>query len=136
MDVFFQGDSESIEIVVQRTTQLLSDLNDRLSAWSDLYRDLHMNPELSMQEHRTAGIVARHLRDVGYEVTEGVGHTGVVGLLLNGAGPVVMLRGDMDALPIKEQTGLDYSSKAVGTAIVGSAIDGSTVPVMHACMRP
>jgi len=73
--MFFQGDSESIEIVVQRTTQLLSDLNDRLSAWSDLYRDLHMNPELSMQEHRTAGIVARHLRDVGYEVTEGVGHT-------------------------------------------------------------
>jgi len=58
-----------------------------------LYRDLHMKPELSMQEHRTAGIVARHLSDVGYEVTEGVGYTGVVGLLLNGAGPVVMLFG-------------------------------------------
>jgi amidohydrolase len=128
MDVFFQADSESIEIVVQQATQLLSDLEDRLPAWSDLYRDLHMNPELSMQEHRTAGIVARHLREVGYEVTEGVGHTGVVGLLRNGDGPVVMLRGDMDALPIKEQTGLDYASKAVGTAI-----DGSTVPVMHAC---
>ncbi len=64
----------------------------------------------------------------GYEVTEGVGHTGVVGLLRNGVGPTVMLRGDMDALPVKEQTGLDYASQAIGTTP-----DGSTVPVMHAC---
>jgi hippurate hydrolase len=129
MNVIIQSASkESIEIVVQRATQLLSNLGDRLPAWGELYRDLHMHPELSMQETRTAGIVARHLRDLGYEVTEGVGHTGVVGLLRNGAGPVVMLRGDMDALPIKEQTGVDYASKVVGTTI-----DGSTVPVMHAC---
>jgi amidohydrolase len=81
-----------------------------------------------MQEHRTAGMVAGHPRDAGYEVTEGVGHTGVVGLLRNGAGPVVMLRGDMDALPVKEQTGVDYASHAFSTAA-----DGGTVPVMHAC---
>ena len=64
----------------------------------------------------------------GYEVTEGIGKTGVVGLLRNGAGPVVMLRGDMDALPIKEQTGVDYASEVFETTS-----DGSKVPVMHAC---
>jgi metal-dependent amidase/aminoacylase/carboxypeptidase family protein len=119
--------NESVDVVVQRATDLLAGLEDRLPAMGELYRDLHRHPELSMQEHRTASIVAQHLRETGYEVTEGVGQTGVVGVLRNGAGPVVMLRGDMDALPIKEQTGLDYASKAVGTAI-----DGSTVPVMHA----
>lgn len=62
-----------------------------------------------MQEYRTAGIVAQHLRESGYEVTEGIGETGIVGLLRNGIGPVVMLRGDMDALPIKEQSGVDYA---------------------------
>jgi metal-dependent amidase/aminoacylase/carboxypeptidase family protein len=61
-------------------------------------------------------------------VTEGVGHTGVVGVFCNGIGPIVMLLGDMDALPVKEQTGLDYASQAIGTTP-----DGSNVPVMHAC---
>lgn len=126
--VFQSSTNESAELVAHRATQLLSGLEDRLSNSSELYRDLHMHPELSMQEHRTAGIVARHLRDAGYEVTEGVGHTGVVGVLRNGVGPIVMLRGDMDALPVKEQTGLDYASQAIGTTP-----DGSTVPVMHAC---
>lgn len=120
--------NESVQVVSKRTTQLLASLEDHLQKWGELYRDLHRHPELSMQEHRTAGIVARHLRDTGYEVNEGVGHTGVVGLLRNGAGPVVMLRGDMDALPVHEQTGLDYASNDVGTEI-----DGSTVPLMHAC---
>ena len=92
--------NESVQVVSKRTTQLLASLEDHLQKWGELYRDLHRHPELSMQEHRTAGIVARHLRDAGYEVTEGVGHTGVVGLLRNGAGPVIMLRGDMDALPV------------------------------------
>jgi hippurate hydrolase len=93
-----------------------------------LYRDLHQHPELSLQEHRTASIVAQRLRGIGYEVTEGVGHTGVVGLLRNGAGPVVMLRAEMDALPVKEQTGVDYASDVFETAS-----DGNRVPVMHAC---
>lgn len=119
---------ESINVVAHRATQFLADLEDRIPILTELYRDLHRHPELSMQEHRTAAIVAQHLRDAGYDVKEGVGHTGVVGILLNGIGPVVMLRGDMDALPVKEQTGVDYASQAVGTAI-----DGSTVPVMHAC---
>ncbi len=120
--------NESTDVVVQRASHILADLEENLPTWSELYRDLHRHPELSFQEHRTAGIVAQHLRDAGYEVTEGVGHTGVVGILHNGTGPVVMLRGDMDALPVKEQTGLDYASEADG-----NAIDGSTVSVMHAC---
>lgn len=93
-----------------------------------LYVDLHRHPELSFQETRTAGIAAEHLRDLGLEVEEGVGVTGVVGLLRNGEGPVVWARADMDALPVEERTGLPYASTATG-------IDpaGNTVPIMHAC---
>ena len=93
-----------------------------------LYIDLHRHPELSFQETRTAGIAAGHLRDLGLEVEEGVGITGVVGVLRNGEGPVVWARADMDALPVQEQTGLPYASTATG-------IDpaGNTVPIMHAC---
>jgi len=120
--------NESVDVVAQRATHLLSGLEDRLPALGELYRDLHRHPDLSMQEHRTASIVAQHLRDSAYEVTEGIGKTGVVGLLRNGAGPVVMLRGDMDALPIKEQTGVDYASEVFETTS-----DGSKVPVMHVC---
>src|SRR5208337_4329186 len=71
-----------------------------------LYKDVHAHPELSMQETRTAGLAADRLRAAGYEVTTGVGKTGVVTLLRNGDGPTVMLRADMDALPIEEATGL------------------------------
>ncbi|MGH3438955.1 MAG: amidohydrolase [Sciscionella sp.] len=92
------------------------------------YRDLHSHPELSLQEHRTAGKAAERLRQAGFEVTAGVGGAGVVGVLRNGAGPTVMLRADMDALPVKEATGLDYAS--VETGIDG---EGNQVPVMHAC---
>ncbi|MFK4759510.1 amidohydrolase [Microbacterium sp. ZW T5_45] len=93
-----------------------------------LYIDLHQHPELSFQETRTAAIAAGHLRDLGLEVREGVGVTGVVGILRNGDGPVVWVRADMDALPVEEQTGLAYASTATG-------IDpaGTKVPVMHAC---
>jgi hippurate hydrolase len=81
-----------------------------------------------MQENRTAGIAAEHLRAAGYEVTAGVGKTGVVGLLRNGDGPTIMLRADMDALPVKEATGLPYASSVTATDP-----EGKTVPVMHAC---
>ncbi len=93
-----------------------------------LYTDIHAHPELSMQEHRTAARAADHLRAAGYEVTTGIGTTGVVGLLRNGDGPTVMLRADMDALPVEEATGVAYASKV-------TAVDreGKTVPVMHAC---
>ncbi|MFJ3957223.1 amidohydrolase [Arthrobacter sp. NPDC090010] len=93
-----------------------------------IYKDLHTNPELSFQETRTAGIVAGHLRELGFDVTEGVGRTGVVGVLSNGEGPTVLLRADMDGLPVQEQTGLEYASTARGTDP-----DGKDVPVMHAC---
>jgi hippurate hydrolase len=93
-----------------------------------LYKDIHAHPELSMQETRTAGIAAETLEKSGYEVMRGVGKTGVVGVLRNGDGPVVMLRADMDALPVAEDTGLPYASKA--TAIDA---EGNTVPVAHLC---
>jgi amidohydrolase len=93
-----------------------------------LYQDLHRNPELSSHEEKTAAKMADELRKLGYEVTTGVGGTGVVGVLRNGKGPTVMLRTELDALPIEEKTGLSYASKVTGTDP-----SGKTVPVMHAC---
>ncbi|RDI19870.1 amidohydrolase [Lentzea flaviverrucosa] len=93
-----------------------------------LYRDLHEHPELSLQEFRTAGVLADALRPLGYEVTTEVGGTGVVGVLRNGDGPVVMLRADIDALPVHEATGLPYASTVRATSS-----DGEDVPVAHAC---
>jgi amidohydrolase len=98
---------------------------DELAA---LYRDLHVHPELAFAEHRTAGIVAERLRGLGYQVTTGVGGTGVVGLLSSGTGPTVLLRADMDGLPVLEQTGLPYASTGGGRDS-----SGADVPVMHAC---
>ncbi|MEV1294536.1 amidohydrolase [Pseudonocardia sp. NPDC049635] len=95
---------------------------------ADLYRDLHRHPELSFAETRTAAIAAARLREAGYEVTEGVGRTGVVGVLRSGDGPTVLLRADMDALPVAEDTGLDYASTARGTTP-----DGEGTAVAHAC---
>ena len=80
-----------------------------------VYTDIHAHPELSMQETRAAGLVADRLRRAGYDVTDGIGKTGVVGLLRNGDGPTVMLRADMDALPVREQTGLRYASAETAT---------------------
>jgi hippurate hydrolase len=93
-----------------------------------LYKDLHRHPELSMHEVRTAQIAADAMQQLGYEVTRNVGVTGVVCVMKNGAGPVVMLRADMDALPMTEQTGLDYAS----TVTVRDA-DGVEVGVAHSC---
>lgn len=87
-----------------------------LDRWTALYEDLHRHPELSFEEQRTAGIVAGVLREAGYEVETGVGRTGVVGVLHNGEGPLVLLRADMDALPVTEDTGLAYSSAVEGVA--------------------
>lgn len=107
---------------------VLSNLDKLLPDLETLYKDVHSHPELSMQETRTAGIAADRLRSAGFEVTTGVGKTGVVGLLRNGEGPTVMLRADMDALPIAEATGLDYASKVSATDA-----DGNAVPVGHMC---
>ena len=101
------------------TGALFDGLDEVLGDAEATYKDLHRHPELSMAETRTAGIAAEHLGAAGYEVATEVGATGVVGLLANGDGPVVMLRADMDALPVTEATGLHYAS----------TVDG----VMHAC---
>jgi amidohydrolase len=107
---------------------VLNDLGRLIPDLEALYKDVHAHPELSMQETRTAGLVADRLRAAGYEVTTGVGKTGVVGLLRNGDGPTVMLRADMDGLPIEEATGLPYASK-----IKAKDREGNTVPVGHMC---
>ena len=105
------------------------DQQGQVRTWQeDFYRDVHSHPELSHQEQRTAALVTERLRGSGFQVHSGVGGTGVVGVLEHGEGPTVLLRADMDALPVKEATGLPYSSSVttVGT-------DGVEVPVMHAC---
>ena len=94
----------------------------------ELYRDLHANPELSFEEHKTAAKLAKRMRDLGFEVTEGVGRTGVVSVMKNGEGPTVLLRADMDGLPVVEQTGLPFASKVTATPA-----SGVTTGVMHAC---
>ncbi|HEX9304906.1 MAG TPA: amidohydrolase [Thermoanaerobaculia bacterium] len=93
-----------------------------------VYVDLHQNPELSFHEQRTAAKLAGRLRALGFEVTTGIAGTGVVGLLRNGKGPTVMIRTDLDALPVEERTGLPYASKATT-----KNDSGATVSVMHAC---
>lgn len=93
-----------------------------------LYLDLHRNPELSSHETQTAAKLASQLRAAGYEVTEHVGGTGVVAILKNGAGPTIMLRTELDALPVEEKTGLPYASK-----VHTKDDSGRDVPVMHAC---
>jgi hippurate hydrolase len=93
-----------------------------------LYRDLHQHPELAFHEVRTADNLATRLKALGYEVTTGVGKTGIVGILRNGPGPVVMLRTELDALPVEEKTGLAFASKETTRNEAGE-----TVPVAHAC---
>ncbi len=107
---------------------LLARLTGLLPELEHIYTDIHAHPELSMQEVRTAALVAKRLQQAGFEVTAGMGKTGVVGLLKNGDGPVVMLRADMDALPIQEATGVPYASK-----VSAPDAEGHIVPVMHAC---
>jgi len=93
-----------------------------------LYQELHRTPELSLHEEKTAAKMAAQLRALGFEVTEKVGGTGIVGVLQNGKGPTVLLRTELDALPVREQTGLPYASKVTATDDTGA-----TVPVAHAC---
>lgn len=113
---------------ISSSDPILVNLDNLLPNLEALYKDVHQHPELSMQETRTASLAAERLRSAGYEVTTGIGKTGVVGLLHNGDGPTVMLRADMDALPVEEATGVPYASKVKATDQTGK-----TVPVMHAC---
>jgi amidohydrolase len=111
-----------------RSDPVLGGLSAILADLEDFYKDLHAHPELSMQEERTSGKAAERLETAGFEVTTDVGKYGVVGLLENGEGPTVMLRADMDALPVRENTGLSYASDETATDN-----EGNEVPVAHAC---
>jgi amidohydrolase len=102
--------------------------DDLMARLENVYRDLHAHPELSFNEHRTAGVAAQWLRDLGYTVQEGLGGTGVVGVLSRSPSPVVLLRADLDALPVEEATGLSYAS-----TVRAAGPDGVDVAVMHAC---
>ena len=119
---------------VQRTVamssiqEILAGYDGLQAAQEAFYKDLHQHPELSHQEHRTAQRVAGQLQQYGCTVQDGIGGTGVVGMLSNGDGPTVLLRADMDALPVKEDTGADYASTATA-----QDADGNEVPVAHAC---
>ncbi len=107
---------------------MFDDIASLLPELREFYEDLHRHPELSFAEVRTSAIMAERLSDLGYEVTAGVGRTGVVATLDNGEGHTVLLRADIDALPVKEDTGLSYASTATGIDA-----DGVEVPVAHAC---
>lgn len=111
-----------------QANDLRTDLQADMPDLMDLYRDLHANPELSFEEHRTARILAERMRKLGFEVTEGVGQTGVVSVMRNGDGPTIMLRADMDGLPVVEQTGLPFASTKTATPA-----SGVETGVMHAC---
>ncbi|MFI8853009.1 M20 family metallopeptidase [Streptomyces sp. NPDC053499] len=119
------NDKDPTTVAADAVLAGLSDIRDSLESF---YKDLHQHPELGFQERRTAGHVAQALNEWGYEVTEGIAGTGVVGVLPNGEGPTVLLRADMDALPVREQTELPYASTETGTDA-----DGVEHPVMHAC---
>jgi hippurate hydrolase len=112
----------------QTTPSTPADIDALYPELAALYQDLHRNPELGFQETRTAATLAARLTSLGYEVTTGVGGTGIVALLRNGQGPTAMLRTELDALPVEEKTGAPFSSKATARNAAGQ-----TVPVMHAC---
>lgn len=109
----------SLAVHGEARSEIVSEVDGAYPESEAMYVDVHQHPELSHQEDRTAAKLAGHLRSLGYEVTTGVGGTGVVGMLKNGSGPVVMLRTELDALPLEEKTGLPYASQVRG--------------VMHAC---
>jgi amidohydrolase len=115
-------------VAMSSAQEILSGYHSLQADQEAFYRDLHQHPELSHQERRTAKKVAGQLQRYGCTVQTGIGGTGAVGVLSNGAGPTVLLRADMDALPVKEDTGAEYASTA--TAEDG---DGDEVPVAHAC---
>src|SRR6202161_1477511 len=108
--------------------KILAGYDDLRAGQEAFYKDLHEHPELSHQEHRTAERVAGKLQEYGFTVHAGICGTGLVGVLANGSGPTVLLRAELDALPVKEDTGADYASTATG-----KDAQGHEVPGAHAC---
>ena len=115
-------------VAYSQSPRLSTEVESVYPAAQALYLDIHQNPELSSHEIHTAAKLAERLRNLGYDVTEHIGGTGIVALLRNGEGPTVMLRTELDALPVEEKTGLPYASK-----IRTTDDSGRQVPVMHAC---
>jgi amidohydrolase len=107
---------------------IINDCRPDLEPFEDLYRHLHSSPELSFQEEKTSAIAIKHLKKLGFEVHTHIGGYGVAGVLRNGDGPTVLLRADMDALPLEEKTGLPYASRKIV-----KDKDGAEKPAMHAC---
>lgn len=121
------SNSESLDITLFGA--IIGKHRPDLKPFEDIYRRLHSSPELSGQEEQTAATAAEYLKKLGYEVHTHIGGYGVAGVLRNGRGSTVLLRADMDALPVEEKTGLDYASKKT----VKDVEDGVNKPVMHAC---
>lgn len=115
-------------MVMSRIDEILAGYGGLQAAQEAFYKDAHQHPELSHHERRTAGRVAGQLQDYGFTVQSGIGGTGVVGVLSRGSGPTVLLRADMDALPIREDTGAEYAS-----TVTAQDADGQDVSVAHAC---
>ena len=120
-----RADESSPAQLAQKVAALVAQDEPRLL---EIFKHLHAHPELGFQEVQTAALVAQEFQKHGYETHTGIGKTGVVGILKNGPGPVVMFRSDLDALPVLEETGLPYASRATG-----QSAGGVLVPVMHAC---
>lgn len=118
----------TIAQIMAFNAKLDSTLEAILPEMEEIYKDIHRNPELSMQEKRTAQIAAAYLNKYNWEVTTGIGRTGVVGIMKNGEGSTAMLRADMDGLPITEATGLPYAS-----TVRDKDEDGREVGVSHTC---
>lgn len=122
------GPASTQALSPELTKQVIQSVDKDSERLKSIFKDFHQHPELGMMETRTAGIVAKELKALGYEVETGIGKTGVVGIMRNGDGPVVLYRGEMDALPVKETTGVPYASTAVATQP-----DGSESPLGHMC---
>lgn len=124
--------AEPVPLTGAALKERVAEINKKVAAdyahLESLYKHLHAHPELSLQEKETAARLARELKDAGFEVTTGVGGTGIVGVLKNGTGPTILVRTDMDALPVTEQTGLAYASK-----VRTKDRHGNEVGAMHAC---
>ncbi len=118
----------SLAQVNNQNEKIKKEIENQIQEHRVIYNDLHQNPELSLMEFETSKKMASQLSAMGFEVTSNVGGNGVVGIFKNGSGPIIMLRTDMDALPISETTGLTYASKAVK-----KDRQGNMMPVMHAC---
>ncbi|WP_432770762.1 MAG: amidohydrolase [Sphingopyxis sp.] len=128
MRLFWVG-AAALALVMPASAQTLGDeVKEQMPSLMEIYQDFHANPELSFMEVRSAGILAAEARKLGFEVTEKVGGTGIVAVMKNGPGPVVMVRADMDGLPVTEQTGLPGASKVRVTTA-----EGVETGVMHAC---